>query len=176
MLDVRPTGGGEWDRWAGVFAQGLITTWQATGHPASLPRASITSHCKGLDTWVYRSWAGSKEMRAQVWNKVMTWVALDTLRANLYLLEGVVNFCLSKLNPDWFQYVGRSPRRGFLDHDFMLHCTILPHLLALCTTGPRLQRVRSLVAVNVTLLILLLEIPFNFQFDMQCADQRAWEQ
>ena len=28
---------------------------------------------------------------------------------------------------------------------------------------------RSLAAFNVTLLILVLEIPFNFQFDMQCA-------
>ena len=34
---------------------------------------------------------------------------------------------------------------------------------------PRLQRARSLAAFNVTLLILVLEIPFNFQFDMQCA-------
>ena len=34
---------------------------------------------------------------------------------------------------------------------------------------PWLQRARSLAAFNVTLLILVLEIPFNFQFDMQCA-------
>ena len=35
--------------------------------------------------------------------------------------------------------------------------------------GVRLPRVRLLEAFNVTLLILVLEIPFNFQFDMQCA-------
>ena len=34
---------------------------------------------------------------------------------------------------------------------------------------PRLQQVRSLAAFDITLLILVLEIPFNFQFDMQCA-------
>ena len=48
----------------------------------------------------------------------------------------------------------------------MLHCTILPHLLA--QRGVRLQRARSLAAFNVTLLILVLEIQLNFQFDMQC--------
>ena len=64
--------------------------------------------------------------------------------------------------------IGRSPRRGFLDHAFMLDCTILPHLLAQ-HHWPRLQRARLLAAFNVTLLILVLEIPFNFQFDMQCA-------
>ena len=64
-------------------------------------------------------------------------------------------------------YIGRSPRQGLRHHAFMLHCTILPQPLA--QQGVRLQRVRSLVAFNVTLLILVLEIPFNFQFDMQCA-------
>ena len=34
---------------------------------------------------------------------------------------------------------------------------------------PQLQGAGSLVAFNVTLLILVPEIPFNFPFDMQCA-------
>ena len=28
------------------------------------------------------------------------------------------------------QYIGRSPRRGFTHHAFMLHCTFSPHLLS----------------------------------------------
>ena len=69
---------------------------------------------------------------------------------------------------DWFKInLGRSPRRGFLDHAFMLHCTILPQ--PLYQRGVRLQRARSLAAFNVVLLISVLEMPFNFQFDMQCA-------
>ena len=35
---------------------------------------------------------------------------------------------------------------------------------------PGLQRACLLAAFNVTLLILVLEIPFNFQSDMQCAE------
>ena len=34
---------------------------------------------------------------------------------------------------------------------------------------PRLQWAHSLAAFNVALIILVPEIPFNFQFDMQCA-------
>ena len=56
--------------------------------------------------------------------------------------------------------IGRSPRWGFLDHTFMLHCFTPP---------PGLQWVRLMAACNVTLIILVLEIPFNFQFHMQCA-------
>ena len=41
------------------------------------------------------------------------------------------------------------------------------------TTGPELQRVRSLAAFNVTLLILVLEIPFNSQFDVKCAGNNS---
>ena len=66
--------------------------------------------------------------------------------------------------------IGRSPWRSFLDYAFMLHCTILLHFLAqrgsITHHWPRLQRARSLAA---TLLTLVLEIPFNFQSDMQCA-------
>ena len=57
----------------------------------------------------------------------------------------------------------------------MLHCTILLHFLAQQGSithhahWPRLQRARSLAAFKVTLLTLVLEIPFNFQSDMQCA-------
>ena len=61
----------------------------------------------------------------------------------------------------------------FKCHREMLHCIILPHLLAqlgsVAHHWPRLQRARSLAAFNVTLLMLVLEIPFNFQFDMQYA-------
>ena len=65
--------------------------------------------------------------------------------------------------------IGRSPRRDFADHAFMLHCKFFPHPLAQRGVRRAPQgRGRSLVAFNVTLLILVLEIPFNFQFDMQC--------
>ena len=62
--------------------------------------------------------------------------------------------------------IGRPPRQRFLDHAFMLHCTILPHSLA--QWGVRLKRVRSMAAFNVTLLIMVLEIPCSFQFDAMC--------
>ena len=55
---------------------------------------------------------------------------------------------------------GRSPRRRFPDHAFMLHCTFFPHLLAQQGSVAHLKgRGRSLAAFNVT---LVLEIPFNF--------------
>ena len=66
--------------------------------------------------------------------------------------------------------IGRSPRRSFPHHAFMLHCTFSP------TSWPsggsiahHKGRGRLLAAFNVTLLISVLEIPFNFSFDMQCA-------
>ena len=59
--------------------------------------------------------------------------------------------------------IGRSPRRRFLDHAFMPHCTFSPHLLAQQGSVAHLKGgERSLAAFNVTLLILVLEIPFNF--------------
>ena len=64
-------------------------------------------------------------------------------------------------------HIGRSLRRGFLDHVFMLHYTFFPHLLAQRGVRRAPQREgHSLVAFNVTLLILVLEIPFNFYFDI----------
>ena len=71
------------------------------------------------------------------------------------------------LGPRMDDIHGEIILRGFLDHAFMLHCTIVPHLLA--QRGVCLQRARSLAAINVTLLILVKKIPLNFQFDMQFA-------
>ena len=86
----------------------------------------------------------------------------------LYLQRGWAGVLLS---------IGKSPRWGFLDHAFMHNFT--PTAWAsggsVAHHWPRLQRARSLSAFNVTLLILVLEIPFNFQFDMRCAGNVSFQ-
>ena len=68
------------------------------------------------------------------------------------------------------RFMGRIRRRGYLDHAFMAHCTILPHLRAQwgtvthCWTRPQHQ-----MHFHATLLIMVIEIRFNFQIHVQCA-------
>ena len=66
-----------------------------------------------------------------------------------------------------------SRRLGFLDHvscsTAQFYPTSKPSGSPWHTTGPDCSVVSSLAAFNVILLIFVLEIPFNFQFDMQCA-------
>ena len=61
---------------------------------------------------------------------------------------------------------------GYLDHAFMPHCTIFPYLRAQqeaitnCWTWPHHQ-----MHFCATLLILVLEILFNFQIDVLCTEK-----
>ena len=59
--------------------------------------------------------------------------------------------------------IGRSRRQRFPDHTFMPHCTFSPtSWTSRGSVAYQKVRERLLAAFNVTLLILVLEIPFNF--------------
>ena len=63
--------------------------------------------------------------------------------------------------------IGRTRRGGYLDHAFMPHCTIFPHLRA--QWGAIMHhwtRPQHQMYFFATLLILVLEIWFNFRIDM----------
>ena len=67
---------------------------------------------------------------------------------------------------------GRTQRCRYLDHAFMPHCTVFPHLRAQRgAIGHHWNRAQYQMHFCATLLILLLEIRFNFQIDMQYAEK-----
>ena len=98
------------------------------------------------------------------------WIFKVKLKKKLYLRNGMADWHGTKgmwvdimLDSCCDFHIERSPQRRFPDHAFMLHCTFFPRLLA--QQGVRCAREGegcSLAAFNVTLLILVLEIPFNF--------------
>ena len=66
----------------------------------------------------------------------------------------------------------RTWRHSYLDHTFIPYCTIFPQLSAHC--GAVMHRwiwLQLRMHFYATLLILVLEIRFNFQIDLQCAEK-----
>ena len=69
--------------------------------------------------------------------------------------------------------IGRTRRRGYLDHAFMHHCTIYPTWAEWRAVMHRWTLMQHQMHFCATLLILVLEIRFNFQIDVQCAEKEA---
>ena len=62
---------------------------------------------------------------------------------------------------------GKTARRGYLDHAFMPNCTIWTHLRRRAS----LDKDTAWNAFWCNFYILVLEIPINFQTDVQCAEK-----
>ena len=72
----------------------------------------------------------------------------------------------------FFSSIGRARPQGYLNHAFMHHCTSLHHLRAQWrAVMHRWTRSQHQVHFCATLLIPVLEIRFNFQFNVQCAEK-----
>ena len=65
-------------------------------------------------------------------------------------------------------FIGRTCRRGYLDHAFKLHCTISPTVGAVTHRWTQWQHQ---VHFHATLPIMVIEIRFNFQIRVQCAEK-----
>ena len=80
----------------------------------------------------------------------------------------VIYYHVSIVLPMSPKFVGRTCQCGYLDHAFTPHCTILPNNTGAITHRwtPRQQQMHVLA----TLLIMVIEIRFNFQIHMQCSE------